>query len=127
MTVAARARLTLPTVGAMRDGASVELRDQPAADRLLDAFRSGRPMDNSEGADSVHLQVLNEPGLLGVATAGQNDMNTRQRWRCSSARRKPMRQGDTSMSRDMGERGIRRRRTHGRLRELALIGEESST
>lgn len=44
---------TVPTVGASRNGASVQLVDQPAADTTLAAFRAGRPMDSPETADIV--------------------------------------------------------------------------
>lgn len=36
---------TVPTVGANRNGASVQLLDQPVADAVLEAFRAGRTMD----------------------------------------------------------------------------------
>lgn len=58
---------TLPTVSATRNRASVQLVDQPAASVLLEAFRSGRPMDEPDSGDILSLHVLNGNGITGSA------------------------------------------------------------
>lgn len=58
---------TLPTVGASRSGASVQLLDQPAASSMLAAFRSGGPMDIDPTVGSVTVRVLNGNGVTGSA------------------------------------------------------------
>ena len=58
---------TLPTVGSTEGGASVQIPDQPAARAVLDAFRSGRPMDVTTDLDSVSVRILNGNGVAGSA------------------------------------------------------------
>lgn len=58
---------TLPTVGASRQGASVQLPDQPAAGELLAAFRAGRSLDLGELAAISVVDVLNGNGTAGSA------------------------------------------------------------
>jgi LCP family protein required for cell wall assembly len=58
---------TIPTEGATRNGASVQLLAQPAAASMLEAFRSGRPMDIGESADILSVDVLNGNGIAGSA------------------------------------------------------------
>lgn len=58
---------TLPTVGATRGKASVQLIDHPAADPMVAAFRSGQPMDTTEAGGIVTVDVLNGNGVAGNA------------------------------------------------------------
>ena len=58
---------TLPTVGGTRNGASIQVVDQPAAAAMLEAFRSGRPMDSAPEVDSLTVRVLNGNGVAGSA------------------------------------------------------------
>lgn len=58
---------TIPTEGANRNGASVQLLVEPDASAVLDAFRSGRPMDIGETADILSVDVLNGNGIAGNA------------------------------------------------------------
>ncbi len=44
---------TIPTVGTVRSGASVQLLEQPGADTMLAAFQAGRPMDTVESVSIV--------------------------------------------------------------------------
>lgn len=59
---------TIPTVGAGRGGASVQLLDQPAATGMVEAFRSGRPMDTGESVAILSVDVLNGNGIAGSAS-----------------------------------------------------------
>lgn len=63
---------TIPTEGATRNGASIQLLVQPAAASILEAFRSGRPMEIGETADIVSVDVLNGNGIAGSATEWAN-------------------------------------------------------
>lgn len=59
---------TLPTVGANRGGASVQLLDEPAATSVLEGFKLGRFPADGEEADSIEaLDVLNGNGVAGSA------------------------------------------------------------
>lgn len=58
---------TIPTTGADRHGASVQVLDQPAAGAMLGAFRSGEPMDTGMRADILSVDVLNGNGIAGNA------------------------------------------------------------
>lgn len=60
--------VTLPTIGASRGGASVQLQDDPAASELLDDFRSGRPIETSSPGDILSIEVLNGNGITGSAS-----------------------------------------------------------
>lgn len=58
---------TLPTIGATRGKASVQLVDEPAASEMLADFRSGRPIDAETTTDTLSLEVLNANGVEGSA------------------------------------------------------------
>lgn len=58
---------TLPTMGANRGGASVQEIDRPAARAVLEAFRSGQPMDNPVAESILSVDVLNGNGIDGSA------------------------------------------------------------
>lgn len=66
--------LTLPTVGANRNGASVLLPARPGADQVLEAFRAGGPMDPGPVADIVNVRVLNGNGVDGSARRWAADL-----------------------------------------------------
>ena len=58
---------TLPTVGARRGTASVQLIDHAAADPMVAAFQSGEPMDTTQAGGIVTVDVLNGNGVAGNA------------------------------------------------------------
>jgi len=58
---------TLPTVGATRGGASIQVVEQPAAAAMLEAFRAGSPLDADGGEAIVAVDVLNANGVAGSA------------------------------------------------------------
>lgn len=58
---------TLPTIGATRGGASIQVLDQPAAAAMLDAFVSGSTLDVDGGEGIVSVDVLNANGVAGSA------------------------------------------------------------
>lgn len=59
---------TIPTVGETRNGASVQVLDQPAADAILAAFRTGDPLDHKTVEAIVAVDVLNGNGVTGSAS-----------------------------------------------------------
>jgi LCP family protein required for cell wall assembly len=58
---------TLPTEGATRGGASIQVLEQPAAAAMLEAFRTGSPLDVEGGDAIVTVDVLNANGIAGNA------------------------------------------------------------
>jgi LCP family protein required for cell wall assembly len=58
---------TLPTVGATRNGASVQLLDEPAATRVLEGFKQGRFPADEDGDSIDAVDVLNGNGVAGNA------------------------------------------------------------
>ncbi|MFO7293066.1 MAG: LCP family protein [Acidimicrobiia bacterium] len=58
---------TLPTVGATRGGASIQVLEQPAAAAVLEAFRTGSSLDADGGEAIVSVDVLNANGIAGNA------------------------------------------------------------
>ncbi|MFP3913810.1 MAG: LCP family protein [Actinomycetota bacterium] len=59
--------VTLPTRGSTRNGASVQLLEQPAADEMLEGFRNGRLIDDQQVEAILSVDVLNGNGIAGAA------------------------------------------------------------
>ncbi|HEX2152690.1 MAG TPA: LCP family protein [Acidimicrobiia bacterium] len=59
---------TIPTVGETRNGASVQVLDQPAADAMLVSFRTGDPLEEEALEAIVAVDVLNGNGVTGSAS-----------------------------------------------------------
>lgn len=59
---------TLPTSGETRNGASVQMLEQPAADQMLDGFKNGRLMDEKPVETILSVDVLNANGVAGAAS-----------------------------------------------------------